>query len=238
MPFAGHPLALYAALRERARAGHGAVVFTGAHWILSFSPELFFTLEQAAGHDAADEGHRAARRTAGADAAAVAELAARPQAARRKSDDRRPAAQRSVAGGDAGQVKVPELFEVETYPTVHQMISTVTAELERRARRGRRDPGDLPVRLDHRRAQDPGDGDHRANENAPRGVYCGAIGRIAPDGDAAFNVAIRTLMMRDGEAMARLGLGSGIVADSRRAGRMARMPGEGSVRGDAGGAST
>ena len=45
---AGHPLALYAALRTRARAGHGALVFTGTHWLLSLSPELFFTLE--AGH--------------------------------------------------------------------------------------------------------------------------------------------------------------------------------------------
>ena len=42
VPFAGDPLALYARLRARARAPYGAVVFTGAHWILSFSPELFF----------------------------------------------------------------------------------------------------------------------------------------------------------------------------------------------------
>src|ERR1044071_6167088 len=46
VPVAGHPLALYAALRRRARAGHGAIVFTGDHWLLSLSPELFFTLEQ------------------------------------------------------------------------------------------------------------------------------------------------------------------------------------------------
>ena len=44
--FAGHPLALYAALRDRAKAGYGALVFTGTHWILSLSPELFFTLDQ------------------------------------------------------------------------------------------------------------------------------------------------------------------------------------------------
>jgi len=45
VPVAGHPLALYAALRARARAGHGGIVFTGTHWLLSLSPELFFTLE-------------------------------------------------------------------------------------------------------------------------------------------------------------------------------------------------
>src|SRR3546814_9559482 len=42
---AGGPLGLYANIRPRARAGHGGVVFTGGHWLLSFSPELFFTLE-------------------------------------------------------------------------------------------------------------------------------------------------------------------------------------------------
>ncbi len=43
--FSGHPLALYAQLQSRARARWSAVVFTGEHWIISCSPELFFTLE-------------------------------------------------------------------------------------------------------------------------------------------------------------------------------------------------
>ncbi|HLL59211.1 MAG TPA: chorismate-binding protein, partial [Allosphingosinicella sp.] len=43
---AGSPLAIYAAARARAQARHGAIVFTGEHWLLSFSPELFFTLER------------------------------------------------------------------------------------------------------------------------------------------------------------------------------------------------
>jgi anthranilate/para-aminobenzoate synthase component I len=41
---AGDPLALYAGLRRRAAAAHGGIVFTGRHWLLSCSPELFFTL--------------------------------------------------------------------------------------------------------------------------------------------------------------------------------------------------
>jgi para-aminobenzoate synthetase/4-amino-4-deoxychorismate lyase len=52
-------------------------------------------------------------------------------------------------------------------------------------------------------------------ERSPRGAYCGAIGRVDARGDAQFNVAIRTLTWRDGEDHATLGLGSGIVADSR-----------------------
>jgi para-aminobenzoate synthetase/4-amino-4-deoxychorismate lyase len=45
------------------------------------------------------------------------------------------------------------------------------------------------------------------NEIGPRGVYCGAIGRIAANGDAEFNVAIRTLVVRDGESVGGWGLG-------------------------------
>jgi para-aminobenzoate synthetase/4-amino-4-deoxychorismate lyase len=49
-------------------------------------------------------------------------------------------------------------------------------------------------------------------ERTPRGVYTGAIGYIAPDRSATFNVAIRTLVLKDGEA--QMGVGGGIVADS------------------------
>jgi para-aminobenzoate synthetase/4-amino-4-deoxychorismate lyase len=110
---------------------------------------------------------------------------------------------------------VPSLFAVETYPTVHQMTSTVTGALE---------DGLGPV--DAIRALFPcgsitGAPKIRATEiiadlePAPRGVYTGAIGRVAPDGEASFNVAIRTLTVPAGGSRARLGLGSGIVADSR-----------------------
>jgi para-aminobenzoate synthetase/4-amino-4-deoxychorismate lyase len=53
-----------------------------------------------------------------------------------------------------------------------------------------------------------------ALEPGPRGAYTGSIGRLAPDGEAAFNVAIRTLVLPNGGRTARMGLGSGIVADS------------------------
>ena len=55
----------------------------------------------------------------------------------------------------------------------------------------------------------------RALGPEPRGVYCGAIGGLAPDSQAAFNVAIRTLTLKAGATVARLGLGSGIVADGK-----------------------
>ena len=55
----------------------------------------------------------------------------------------------------------------------------------------------------------------RELETEPRGVYCGAIGHISPEGEALFNVAIRTpwsSAMADGE----MGIGSGVVFDLAR----------------------
>jgi para-aminobenzoate synthetase/4-amino-4-deoxychorismate lyase len=207
VPLAGHPLALYAALRARARAGHGAIVFTGAHWLLSLSPELFFTLE----------GGRITTRpmkgTAPRDADPAAFAADPKQRAENlmivdllRNDLSRVAR--------AGSVDVPELFAVETYPTILQLTSTVTAELEEGL-----GPIDL-IRAIYPCGSITGAPKIRAMEiidaleASPRGPYCGAIGKLAPDGEAAFNVAIRTLTLRDGATIARLGLGSGIVADS------------------------
>ena len=204
---AGSPLALYAGMRRRARAGHGALVFTGAHWLLSLSPELFFTLE----------GGRATSRPMKGTAPAGADPAGL------RDDPKQRAENLMIVDllrndlsrvARPGTVKVPELFAVETYPTVLQMTSTATAELE---------AGVGPARLLEAiypcgsitgapkiRAMEI----IRTLEPEPRGVYCGAIGRVAPDGQAAFNVAIRTLTLEVGGSVARLGLGSGIVADS------------------------
>ena len=208
VPIAGHPLALYAALRGRARAGHGGLVFTGSHWILSLSPELFFTLER---------GRVVTRPMKGTAPAGTdpAEL---------RDDPKQRAENLMIVDllrndlsrvSKPGTVRVPELFSVETYPTVLQMTSTVTAEL-----RDGIGPIDL-VDAIFPCGSITGAPKIRAMEiiagleKASRGVYCGAVGRMTAQGDAAFNVAIRTLTLRPGDTVARLGLGSGIVADSR-----------------------
>jgi para-aminobenzoate synthetase/4-amino-4-deoxychorismate lyase len=113
-------------------------------------------------------------------------------------------------------VRVESPFAIESYPTVHQMVSTVRAELE---------PG--MGAIDMLRALFPcgsitGTPKIRAMEliheveRDARGPYCGAIGRIG-ENDAAFNVAIRTIRLTPGENLrhrAVLGVGGAIVADS------------------------
>ena len=113
-----------------------------------------------------------------------------------------------------GSVEVTDLFTVETYRTVHQMTSGITAEL--RADMGLKDmlkalfPCGSVTGAPKVRAMEI----IRELEAYPRGVYTGAIGHIAPNADSQFNVAIRTLFIDAGGA-GEMGIGSGVVSDSK-----------------------
>ena len=212
---AGDPAALYARLRRASAAGYGALVATGEAHLLSLSPELFFTREGDALTCRPMKGTAVRGGTAAEDAALAAALADDPKQRAEnlmivdlmRNDLSRVA--------EAGSVAVPELFRVERYPTVHQMTSTVTATIAAGA-----DAVEVLAALfpcgsitgaPKQRAMEVIAG----VEGEARGIYTGAIGRIDADGDAAFNVAIRTLVVPAGAEAATLGLGSGIVADSR-----------------------
>ncbi|CAM3113170.1 MULTISPECIES: aminodeoxychorismate synthase component I [Sphingomonas] len=213
-PVLGDPLALYAGLRARSRAGWGAVVATGEAVILSLSPELFFAFE----------GGRLTARPMKGTARREDDPAADARAARALRDDPKQCAENlmivDLMRNDlsrvarAGSVAVPELFAVEPYPTVHQMVSTVTADLAEG-----RDALDVLAAL-FPCGSITGAPKIRAMqaiaeiEDSPRGLYTGAIGRLDANGDAMFNVAIRTLTWPEGHTHATLGIGSGVVADS------------------------
>jgi para-aminobenzoate synthetase/4-amino-4-deoxychorismate lyase len=207
VPFVGNPAALYARLRGAARAGWGALVRHPHGWLLSLSPEQFFTLRG---------GILEARPMKGT-AAPDAEAALLTEDAKSRAENlmivdllRNDLAR--VA--EPGSIAVPDLFAIERYPTVTQMVSRVTARLA---------PGLDAV--DVLRTIFPCGSVTgapkvaaikalRALEPAPRGAYCGSAGWIEPGGDAAFNVLIRTLEIGTAVAGATLGLGSGLVVDS------------------------
>lgn len=212
--YAGDPLALYAALRPRAAAGYGGVIWTGEQHYLSFSPELFFALKEERVTTKPMKGTAERRADPVADAAEAEQL---------RTDPKQRAENLMIVDllrndlsrvCEPGSVAVPELFHIESYPTVHQMTSTVTGLL----------PNDSDA-IDVIKALFPcgsitGAPKIRAMqvigevEKAPRGIYCGSIGRIDAHGDAAFNVAIRTFTLCEKTKRVSLGLGSGIVADS------------------------
>ncbi len=215
--FTGDPLALYAALRPAAKAGYGGLVFDGAHWLLSLSPELFVSLRDGTAKTKPMKGTRPRSDDPALDAALKDDLAAseKDKAENLMIVDLLRNDLSRVA--KAGSVAVDAPFSIESYPTVHQMVSTVRAELAQGA-----------GAIDLVRALFPcgsitGAPKIRAMEliaeaeRDARGPYCGAIGRIGPNGEAAFNVAIRTLRLTEIEnerGKAVMGVGGAIVADS------------------------
>jgi para-aminobenzoate synthetase/4-amino-4-deoxychorismate lyase len=212
-PVAGHPTALYALLRARAAAGHGALVATGEQWLLSLSPELFFTLEDGTLTARPMKGTTRRDADPAIDAALARDLAEDPK--QRSENLMIVDLMRNDLGRVAqpGSVAVPQLFHVETYPTVHQMTSTITARLDQGL--GAVDAlaalfpcGSVTGAPKIRAMQVIAE-----VEPSARRVYTGSIGRIDADGGAEFNVAIRTLAI-DSAGRASLGLGSGVVADS------------------------
>jgi para-aminobenzoate synthetase/4-amino-4-deoxychorismate lyase len=133
---------------------------------------------------------------------------------------------------DAGSVETLSRFDVEKYPTVWQMTSAVQGTLSQR-RKGATNTelvdGELSAFAPLREIKNifkalfpcaSITGAPKAKtmeiiqglEASPRGIYTGSIGFIAPNGDAQFNVAIRTAVIQDGKA--EYGIGGGIVWDS------------------------
>jgi para-aminobenzoate synthetase component 1 len=114
---------------------------------------------------------------------------------------------------EVGTLDVPELFAIETYPTVHQMVSTVRAKLLPDLMISEIFAALFPcgsiTGAPKIRAMEV----IHALETRPRDAYCGAIGWIAPGGPMRFNVAIRTIsLFPGGEAV--YNVGGGVVFDS------------------------
>jgi para-aminobenzoate synthetase component 1 len=113
---------------------------------------------------------------------------------------------------EPGSIHVPELFSIESFATVHHMVSTVRGTLQRgcdavRLMRGAF-PGGSITGAPKLRAMEIID----ELEPDPRGVYCGSIAYIGFNGNMDSNIAIRTLEHRNGNV--RFSAGGGIVADS------------------------
>lgn len=215
----GNLAALYACLRARQPVEYGAFL----HWhpgqrILSFSPELFFRVD-----DENDRRRITTRPMKGTAARGRTSSEDRARAEWLRNDPKNRAENLMIVDllrndlgrlAKFGSVHTENLFAVERHPTLWQMTSTVTAEL--RPEVGFRDifralfpcgsiTGAPKVRAMQLLAQ---------LEQQPRGVYTGAIGFFSTH-RTVFNVAIRTLSM-DG-AQGTMGVGSGIVIDSNPA---------------------
>ena len=211
------PDAVYQALRMRQPVGHGALVDLGWPAVLSRSPELFFRVSAEGEIETRPmKGTIRRGRTEAEDALLRAQLAC-SQKDRAENlmivDLLRNDISRIAR---PGSVRVPELFEVETYETVHQMVSQVSGQVPAGVSLESLFSALFPC------GSITGAPKIRAMEiiaeleQQPRDVYCGAIGWLAPDGRAEFSVAIRTLMMDETGAI-RMNVGGGVVYDSSAA---------------------
>ncbi len=210
--FDGDPLALFAAMRRRQPVTLGGVIALDRHMILSASPERFFTVTGREITAKPMKGTAARSLIPAQDDALAAALRAsiKDRAENVMIVDLLRNDLSRLA--ELGSVKVPHLFEIETYPTLHQMTSTVTATL--RPNLSLRDifaglfPCGSVTGAPKIRAMEI----IRDLEVEARGCYCGSIGHISPGGDMKFNVAIRTATLLDGNLT--FNAGSGVVYDS------------------------
>lgn len=206
------PDAAFGSLARQQPVAYSALLHCAGQHILSLSPELFFKIEDGSIVTRPMKGTM----PRGIDCAEDARMTERL-----RHDEKNRAEHLMIVDllrNDLGRicrmgsVEVEDLFSIERYRTLHQMTSTITGKLR-----------DGLSYYEIFKAMFPGGSITgapkvrtmeiiREMERGPRGVYTGAIGYISPEGKAAFNVAIRTLVLADGQA--RMGVGGGIVADS------------------------
>ncbi|MDX8044699.1 aminodeoxychorismate synthase component I [Gracilibacillus sp. S3-1-1] len=210
-PFVGDPYSFYQQLAKNQRASYSAYLDIGDTQILSASPELFFHVKDGNIVTKPMKGTIKRGRTYQED------IKLQQQLRQSEKDQAENVMIVDLLRNDIGRIAKPgtvnvtSLFDVETYPTVHQMTSSITAQLE------------TSKVFDWFQALFPCGSITGAPkvetmkyiaqlEDTPREVYCGAIGWISPQREAIFNVPIRTAFIQDG--VATYGAGGGITWDS------------------------
>ncbi len=214
---AADPFDVYRLLRLQSPAPFAAYLRAPDFAVLSSSPELFLRYEP--GERLIETRPIKGTRPRGSNAASDAALAQEMLASEKERAENLMIVdlERNDLGkvAEIGSVRVSGLFEVETYATVHHLTSTVQARL-----REDRDVVDL-LRATFPGGSITGAPKIRAMEiidelePVARGVYTGALGYIGFDGALQLNIAIRTMVIKDG--VAYFGVGGGIVADSEPA---------------------
>jgi len=207
------PLALYEKMRRTQPVEYASIIVTEDKTILSASPELFIRCK---------EGEIETRPMKGTMKRGTSVEQDKVHSDFLKADEKSRAENLMIVDlmrndfgrvSELGSVEVSDLFNVETYPSLHQMVSIVKAKLKE----------DLSI-FEQIKALYPagsitGAPKIRAMElideleETPRGVYTGAIGYFAPGNEYIFNVAIRTIEL-DREGHGTIGIGSGLVYDS------------------------
>jgi para-aminobenzoate synthetase/4-amino-4-deoxychorismate lyase len=219
--FEGDDFAFYERLRAAQRTRFGAYVNAGRFRVLSASPELFFRRSGRRVETRPMKGTATRGRWREEDAAAAGRL---------KASEKERAENLMIVDllrndlgrvAEVGTVKVEELFRVERYPTVLQMTSAVAARLREGVTLEELFAALFPCGSVTGAPKVSTSRFIAALEDSPRGVYCGAVGFVAPGRDAVFNVAIRTVVVDTETGEAVYGVGGGVTWDSTPGGEYA-----------------
>ncbi|MBI3585808.1 MAG: chorismate-binding protein [Ignavibacteriales bacterium] len=214
IPWKDTAASLYCRLREAQHVGYSAFVNCGNTKILSFSPELFFRLNNAKLTLKPMKGTAPRGRTLDEDRQRRKELqtSAKNHAENLMIVD----LLRNDAGKIAttGSVTVPSFFDIEQYQTIFQATSTIQAKLRPGVTASELIKSLFPCGSVTGAPKIRTMQIIRELEREPRGVYTGSIGFFSPKRKAQFNVAIRTIVLDKKQQIGEMGIGSGIVADS------------------------
>lgn len=210
----GDPLVLFNTLAKRQPVRYATYCNLCGPIILSRSPELFFEVD--------GEGYIETHPMKGTMPRGATPLEDEANRQFLMNDPKNQAENRMIVDllrndislvSEVGSLDVPEIFRVETYPTVHQMISRVRAKLK----------DNLPLRAIFAALFPCGSITGapkisameilRRLETGPRDIYCGSLGWIEPGGRMRFNVAIRTISLLE-QNRAIFNVGGGVVFDS------------------------
>ena len=208
--FVDDPKKLYLKLRKSQPTKYMACIQTGTKSILSFSPELFFSVKGNKITTCPMKGTIKRGKTLAEDLQnyKTLENSEKDKAENLMIVD----LLRNDLGRVCSKVETKSLFDIEKYKTVYQMTSTIEGQLKDRLSLKELFTGVYPCGSITGAPKIRTMQIIKELEKEPRGVYTGAIGYLAPNGDACFNVAIRTIEIKDGQA--QIGVGGGIVIDS------------------------
>lgn len=209
--FSGSPLGLYRRMKEIGPVPFGAYISTGDVDTCCQSPERFLRKEGKTVFSQPIKGTTGRGRDADEDASLKERLL---------MSDKERAENLMIVDlvrndlsriARRGSVKVPKLFNIESFGTLHQMVSTVTAEAEEE------DPVEIlkacfPMGSMTGAPKISAMKSIEELENYRRGIYSGAIGYITPSGDFDFNVVIRSAIIKNG--LLTYAAGGAITGDS------------------------
>lgn len=215
------PVAAYARLRTRTPAHHGGIIRSGDVALVSASPERFLEVSGGVARTRPIKGTRPRGADADTDAALAAELRASEKERAENImivDLMRNDLSRVCEPGSVG---VDGLLEVESYPAVHQLVSTVSGRLEQGVSVGELLDATFPAGSMTGAPKLSAMTILHDLERGPRGVFSGCFGWVGQDGALDLAMVIRSIVVHPGGAY--VGAGGGITWRSDAAAEVAEV---------------